>query len=197
MVKIKECYSDYVTKFHIGETAFKIMLSKDGFESTTKELVDAAKLVRNVWLTAPKGEDVFDNQSDLRKLCSELESTAPDTRIVIETNGRKKPSRFNMFKNLEFVLYDYFDYRQVEDVEQYNTDAFKWFRDANTKFVFDADNHNDIEQLDKACKKLMLPNKNVFLSLSNFNKENIGHASLNGFNLIITVSFDYMFDMEL
>lgn len=188
-MKVKETYTGFTNSIHIGKFAFFIITDKFGIEINTNELVKKAVNFNYVVI---KGDEPFDQKKDMDEFIKKIHKNNPDTEIEIHTKGTIKPAGIQSMDNLNFVVN-----LQLKNANKLYEDRIKvnellWFIEMNTKFIFDIQQEDDIDEALMLIIDLDIKKKSVYLYINTNKIQIIKHIK----NKAKLYSVNYAFNFD-
>lgn len=144
-MKLLKAYTGYKEFLDIGAYTYFIILGSDGADIQPEELADQSKHFNSITII---GSDVdpFYDKKELSEYILKLVKYNPYCNIQVYTDGKIRPVGINKIDNASFVVFVPLKNTGIEYKERINEAALRWFKDADTKFIFRIESADDIDE---------------------------------------------------
>ena len=158
-MKIKETYNSFVGIIDVGKLGFFIEVSNGGVDIGMDTLVKQASFYNRVVLI---GEPLEQND-EITKFIAKVEAVSKGIMFEIHTDGMKKPSGFGKFGNLIFDVNLKLKKSDIEYEKRIDAGIIDWFNESKTRFIFDVQTQDDIDEVNLIVRGNNIKNYKVYL----------------------------------
>lgn len=199
MLIINNITTKFLTEYYLGLKCYIITLDIDGHSESPH---DAAVQAANSLFVLIKGindySDPMKQNGAVSEFCKELQKLSPFTKIIILTNGIKRPVNMNSIKHVKYIIHGKLKVTGIPYDRRVNETAWKWLANAGARFIFEIQDENDFEEVNLLCINCNIKTHQVYLDYNGKRKMTYNEFVLNiikhGYNINIKMQGDFLDD---
>ena len=190
MLKIKKAYMDFMKDVLVGQRAYFIELDSFGYKDKEEDVAMAAASFPLVYI---HGEEPFKQNKEVAELCKLIQKSNPYTKIVIETDGSKRPIGMNTIKSVKYFVKCKTKKSGVPFEERVNENAWNWLSKAGAFFIFTVVDKDDFEEINTIISALTIKKHQIYVEIQAEEFSAMAFLAINfGFNIYVKYDGDWI-----
>lgn len=159
-MRIQKIYSSFTDVVDIGRIGLFIEMNKKGPLHTIDDVVEQAKHFNLIVLT---GNDPFEQREEVASFVKKYKKHNPFGHIQIITNGMFRPIKLNSQKDIKYIVEVKLKNSDIDFDKRVDETALKWFKDADSAFVFEVKNEDDFDEVSLIISSVEIRKTQVFI----------------------------------
>ena len=184
---------DFVNRIYLGRRAYFIELDSFGYKDEEEKVAIAAASFPLVYIY---GEEPFKQNKEVSELCKLIQKSNPYTKIIIETEGKIRPTGMNTIKNVQYFVNAKTKKSGINFEDRINENAWNWLSKAGAFFIFPVEDKDDFEEINTIISALTIKKHQIYVDINSDSFKDIAFLAINfGFNIHAQYDGDW-FDKE-